>query len=74
MVGFLDIKRHNSTHPALTMNDIWSPSQFLYCLQDASRKEDGTLSIISILFTCFICCHLTLGKIIIIIYKIDLNS
>ena len=74
MISCFNIKGHNRTHPALTMNDVRCPSQLFHSFQYAPSKENGPLAIVGIFFPGFVCSHLTLREIVIIVNEINLYS
>ena len=72
MVGGLDIERHNTAHPSLTEDDIRYPTELLDSLQYATGKEDGTLTIVGIIFTILILLHQTLAEVVVVVDEVDL--
>ena len=74
MIGCLYIKRYNSAHPSLNMDDIGHPTQLLDSFQYATSKENGTLTIVCIVNAVLVNSHLTLGEIIVVINEIDLDA
>ena len=72
MIGRLDVERHNGTHPTLTVDDVGHPTEFFHGLQYTTGKEDGSFTIVRIVYALFVFFHLALVEIVVIVDEIDL--
>ena len=74
LISFFDIEGYKCTHPTLTMDNIGTPTQFLYCFQYTTCIENSTFVIVRVFYSVFISYHLTVLEIIIIINEIYLHA
>ena len=75
VVCCLDIQRHNTSHPTLTLDDIRCPTELFDCLQYTTGEEYRTFTIIGKLFTALILGHgATTLEIVFIVDEVNLQT
>ena len=73
VIGRLHIEWNDRTHPALAMDDVGHPTQFLHRLQHATCEEDSAFTIVSIVFALLIFLHQALAEVVVVVDEIHLH-